>query len=62
MNNTHWKKVAKKQAKDAYALRREANALRKEKKKDKKVCGKGLTNNPSCAILIVSRGTGQKTK
>lgn len=41
MNNTHWKKVAKKQAKDAYVLRREANALRKEKKKIKKFAEKG---------------------
>jgi hypothetical protein len=40
MNSTHWKKVAKKQAKDAYALRREANALRKEKKKIKKFAEK----------------------
>lgn len=40
MNSTHWKKIAKKQAKDAYALRREANALRKEKKKIKKFAEK----------------------
>ena len=41
MNNTHWKKLAKKQAKDAYALRREDKALRKDKKKIKKFAEKG---------------------
>ena len=33
MNNAHWKKLAKKQAKNAYALRREDKALRKGMKK-----------------------------
>lgn len=41
MNNAHWKKIAKKQAKDAYALRRENKALRKGKKKMKKFAEKG---------------------
>ena len=41
MNNTHWKKLAKKQAKDAYALRKEDKALRKDKKKIKKFAEKG---------------------
>lgn len=41
MNSTHWKKVAKKQAQDAYALRREEKTLRKEKKKIKKFSEKG---------------------
>ena len=40
MNNAHWKKLAKKQAKDAYALRREDKALRKGKKKIKKFAEK----------------------
>lgn len=33
MNSTHWKKLAKKQAQEAYALRREDKALRKGMKK-----------------------------
>ena len=33
MNNAHWKKVAKKQTKNAYTLRREDKALRKGMKK-----------------------------
>ena len=41
MNNTHWKKLAKKQAKNAYALRREDKTLRKGKKKIKKFAEKG---------------------
>lgn len=62
MNSTRFKKLAKKQAQQAYALRREDKALHKAKKKDKKVCRKGLTKDPSCAILIVSRGTRQNNK
>lgn len=36
MNSTRFKKLAKKQAQQAYALRREDKALRKAKKKIKK--------------------------
>lgn len=40
MNNARFKKLAKKQAQQAYALRREDKALRKAKKKIKKFAGK----------------------
>lgn len=40
MNNVRFKKLAKRQAQQAYALRREDKALRKAKKKIKKISEK----------------------